>query len=317
MIHRGHSCHSFLALFLFFLFWGFPAWAVNSIIVDNETGCVLEEHGLNSQVPVASLTKVALAMVVLDWATLCKKKHQEILDRLVEVAPNAPAQGPANPLGLQPGDRLTLRDLLYLSLLVSDSEAANTIAYRIGTQLPNVQQLGPVDNFVAHMNALARELKMRNTLFLNPSGLDMPPSQTQPYSTVADLARLIRYAYQKPGLAFYVAQKSREIHVERAGKIFSVTIHNTNILLGKECIDGVKTGTTPLAGGCLILTSEHRPEVKKIGNTVYTAPRRIIVVLLNTVDRFQEGLALISRGWSLYDAWALGGRLTGGHQFLE
>ena len=306
------KCHHYALIFLSLLFFSTQASALNSIIVDNETGCVLEEHGRNSRVPVASLTKVALAMVVLDWATLCKKS----LDIVVEVPSNAPPQGVANPLGLQSGDHLTLRDLLYLSLLVSDSEAAQTIAYAVGIQLPNTQQLGPVDNFVSQMNALAFELQMRDTLFLNPSGLDMPSSQTQPYSTAADLARLVRYAYTKPGLAFYVAQKSREIHVERAGKSFSVTIHNTNVLLGQESIDGVKTGHTPLAGGCLILTSEHRPEVKKVGNTVYTAPRRIIVVLLNAENRFQEGLSFIRHGWSLYDAWAAEGRLTSGHQVL-
>jgi D-alanyl-D-alanine carboxypeptidase (penicillin-binding protein 5/6) len=299
---------------LFFLFLVFVAraMALNSIIVDNETGCVLEAHGLNSRVPVSSLTKVALAMVLLDWATLCNKS----LDQVVEVPPNAPPQGPSNPLGLESGDLLTLRDLLYLSLLVSDSEAARSLAYRVGSQLPNTKKLDPVDNFVSHMNALALELKMKNTLFLNPSGLDMPSSQTQPYSTVADLARLIRYAYTKPGLEFYVSQKSREIHVERSGKSFSLTIHNTNKLLGKESIDGVKTGSSPLAGESLILTSEHRPEVKKLGNTVYTAPRRIIVVLLNAPNRFEEGLALIKQGWSLYDAWAANGRLTRGHEIL-
>ncbi|KAB2644646.1 MAG: D-alanyl-D-alanine carboxypeptidase [Verrucomicrobia bacterium] len=291
---------------------GSRAIAINSIIVDNETGCVLEEHGLNSRVPISSLTKVALAMVLLDWSTLCKKS----LDQVVEVPPAAAAQGPSNPLGLASGDRLTLRDLLYLSLLVSDSQAAQTIAYRVGSQLPNTKELGPVDNFVSHMNALAMELKMKSTLFLNPSGLDMPTSQTQPYSTVADLARLIRYAYTKPGLEFYVSQKSREIHVERSGKSCSVTINNTNKLLGKECIDGVKTGSSPLAGECLILTSEHRPEVKKVGNTVYTAPRRIIVVLLNAPNRFEEGLALIQQGWSLYNTWAAEGRLTHGHEVL-
>lgn len=304
--------HPFLLIVLSLVLLSTQAWALNSIIVDNETGCILEEHGRNSQVPVASLTKIALAMVLLDWASLSKKS----LDTIVEVPSSAPVQGITNPLGLQEGDHLTLRDLLYLAMLVSDGEAAETIASAVGKQLPNTQQLDPINNFVSQMNALASELQMKNTLFLNPSGLDMTSSQTQPYSTAADLARLVRYAYSKPGLAFYVAQQAREIHVERAGKSFSVTIHNTNVLLGKECIDGVKTGQTPLAGGCLILTSEHHPEVKKVGSTVYTAPRRIIVVLLNSPDRFQEGLSFIRRGWSLYNTWAAEGRLTRGYQFL-
>ena len=293
-----------------------PSWGVDSIIVDNETGTILEEHGLNHQVPVASLTKVAMAMVLLDWADLEKKNHHEFLNQLVEVPSDLSLEGLTNHLGLQAGDRLTLRDLLYLALLISDNEAALLIANEVGKTLPNHHQLPPIDNFVAHMNALARELNMRNTLFLNPSGQDRPSSQLQPYSTVADMARLVRYAYQKPGLPFYVAQQSREIHLEREGKTFAVTIHNSNILLGRDFIDGVKTGLTPLAGECLLLTSEHRPEVKRVGDTIYTAPRRIIVVLLHTKDRFQEGLKLLNHGWELYDAWAAAGRLTKGHQTL-
>jgi D-alanyl-D-alanine carboxypeptidase (penicillin-binding protein 5/6) len=290
--------------------------ALNSIIVDNETGCVLEEHGLNSQAPIASLTKLALAVVLLDWVNLCKKN----LDQIVEVPSSALPKGPNNPIGLEPGDRLTLRDLLYLSLLISDNQASETIAYYVGSQLPNTQELGPIDNFVSHMNALALELKMKRTLFLNPTGLDKAPSQSQPYSSVGDLARLVRYAYSKPGLSFYVAQKSRDITVNRtlngASRSFSIRIHNTNLLLGEESIDGVKMGSSNLAGECLVLTSEHHPEVTKVGSTIYTAPRRIIVVLLNAPHCFQQGQVCIEHGWALYDSWARAGRLTTGHEIL-
>jgi D-alanyl-D-alanine carboxypeptidase (penicillin-binding protein 5/6) len=199
------------------------AKAMNSIIIDNETGCVFEEHGLNSQRPIASLTKVALAVVLLDWINLCKKS----LDQVAEVPSSGFPKGPNNPLGLEPGDRLTLRDLLYLSLLISDDQAAQTIANYVGSQLPNTQELGPIDNFVSHMNALALELKMKRTLFLNPTGLDQAASPSQPYSSVGDVARLVRYAYSKPGLSFYVSQKSRDITVNRtlngASKSFSIT----------------------------------------------------------------------------------------------
>lgn len=301
---------SLIVIFCIVIFGVTQAVAFNSMIVDNETGCVLEEHGGNSRVPISSLTKVALAVVVLDWTTVCKKS----LDQVVEV-PSLP-QGPSNPLSLEPGDRLTLRDLLYLSLLISDSQAARTIAYNVGLQLPNTLQLNPIDNFVSHMNALALELKMKNTLFLNPTGFDTSSSQAKSYSTVADLAKLVRYAYSKPGLAFYVSQLSREINIIHLGTSYSIKIHNTNQLLEKEAIDGVKTGGTNPAGESLILTSEHPPEVKKVGNTVYTAPRRIIVVLLNAPHCFQQGLALIRRGWTLYDTWAAGGRLTHGHEIL-
>jgi D-alanyl-D-alanine carboxypeptidase len=79
-------------------------------------------------------------------------------------------------------------------------------------------------------------------------------------------------------------------------------------LLGTDNIDGVKTGRTSRAGDCIILTSEHKPEVVRQGDTVYTTPRRILVVLLGGTNREQEGLQLIQRGWALYDDWATKGR---------
>ncbi len=166
------------------------------------------------------------------------------------------------------------------------------------------------------MNALAFELEMKHTLFLNPHGLPMPSNSQQPYSSAADLARLTRYAYSKPGFPFYVAQKARDIHVERAGKAIGRTINNTNKLLGVERIDGVKTAHSVAAGDCIILTSDRDPEVKRQGDTVFTTPRRIIVVLLGSTDRFQEGLALDRRGWRLYEAWAAEGRSAHSSKFL-
>lgn len=288
------------------------AWATSSIIVDNETGCILEDHGRNDRVPMASLAQVAVAITLLDWS---KVSHLR-LDNKVEVPPNVLPQGPTNPMGLQPGDRISLRDLLYLTLLASDSEASETIATAIGQQLPNPKNLSPSDNFVSQMNALATELQMKHTLFLNPTGLDLPTSQTQPTSSPADLARLTRYAYSKAGIPFYVAQRSRGIHVERQKKTFSVKIYNTNKLLDTDHIDGVKAAYSPLASGCIILTSEHEPQVKHVENTVYTAPRRIIVVLLGSPTPFKEGLSLTRHGWSLYDKWAQAGRSLHFRRFL-
>lgn len=284
------------------------ALASSYIIIDNETSCILDQKNSNDSVPVASLTKIALATTLIDWSKLSGTS----LDKVVEVPPNAPPQGASNPIGLESGDLVSLRDLLYLSLLASDSEAALTIANAVGQSLPNKDHLTSCDNFVAQMNALALELQMKHTLFLNPSGLDAPSKSKQPYSSAADLARLTRYAYSKPGLSFYVSQKSRLIHFERQGKPLEVTIQNNNKLLNTEHIDGVTTGHSERAGDCIILTSEHTPEVKHIGDTVYTTPRRVIVVLLNSNNLFDEGLSLHHRAWNLYTDWAAAGRPLNG-----
>jgi D-alanyl-D-alanine carboxypeptidase (penicillin-binding protein 5/6) len=279
--------------------------AESSIIVDNQTGRILEGVSANQKLPIASLTKLALAMVALDWSQL-KGGNLEQTAAVPEAAIST--TGGINPRGLQAGDVLSLRDLLFACLLASDNVAAVTLADHIGRTLPNPTGLDPVGNTVSHMNALARQLGMRHTLFLNPHGLDTPEGQARPYSSAADLARLTRYAYSKSGLAFYVAQPTRDIHVQRGGANLGVQLQNTNKLLGTDDIDGVKTGRTSRAGDCIILTSEHTPEVTRQGDTVFTTPRRIIVVLLGGTNREQEGAALVRRGWALYNDWAAEGR---------
>jgi D-alanyl-D-alanine carboxypeptidase len=96
--------------------------------------------------------------------------------------------------------------------------------------------------------------------------------------------------------------------VQRGATNLALQLTNTNKLLGSENIDGVKTGRTNRAGDCIILSSEHTPEVTRQGDTVFTTPRRIIVVLLGSDNREQRGLALIQRGWALYNDWAAKGR---------
>ena len=279
--------------------------AGSSIIVDNQTGRILEATGANQKLPIASLTKLALAMVALDWSQL---KGGNLEQTAVVPGAAIATTGGINPLGLQEGDEVTLRDLIFACLLASDNVAAVTLADHLGRALPNATGLDPVGNTVAHMNALARQLEMRRTLFLNPHGLDTPEGQARPHSSAADLARLTRYAYSKSGLSFYVSQPTREIHVRRGGTSLGLHLNNTNKLLGTDNIDGVKTGRTSRAGECIILTSEHTPEVTRQGDAVSTTPRRIIVVLLGGTNREQEGLALVQRGWALYNAWAAKGR---------
>ena len=273
------------------------------LIVDNQTGRILAAKEPDEKRQIASLTKIATATVVLDWAKLANAD----LGELVTVPSVAAAAGGANSTGLQQDDLVSLRDLLYCALMASDNVAAHTLAYHIGRRLPNAQGLDPVGNFVSHMNALARNLDMKRTRFLNPSGLDNLRGGL-PFSTASDLARLVRYAYSKSGFPFYVAQKTREIHIFRAGQPVDVWLRNTNPLLDQDGIDGVKTGRTAKAGDCIILSSDRTPESRREGEKVFITPRRIIVIMLGAQDRTGEGLAFIRKGWQLYDEWAAAGR---------
>jgi len=280
-----------------------------SIIVDAQSGYILQELKSKDKRQIGSLTKIATAMVVLDWA---EHKNGD-LNQFVVISPSAFVGTVENNIGFRPGDEVALRELLYAALVQSDNIAAYTLADFVGSrimgQAPTGQKFSAIDVFVTQMNALAKQLKMEKTRFVNPHGVDQNVKPL-PYSSAEDLARLTRYALNKASFRFYVSQTEREISWRRGGKEQRYKLRNTNELLGKNGIDGVKTGTTARAGQCLVLSSVRDSEIVKEGNGVRIYPRRIIVVLLGSTSRFAEGAQLLSQGWQLYDQWAAGGRLV-------
>ncbi len=278
------------------------------VIIDAQTGWVLDQVDARDKRQVGSLTKVATAMVVLDWA----EKRAGDLNQLATIPPEAFAGTGDNLIGFQPGDRITLRDLLYAALVQSDNVAAYTLANQVGIALqPVVPSAGngtPVAIFVAQMNFLAKTLRMERTRFVNPHGIDTG-ERSMPYSTAADLARLSRYAMNKPGFRFYVSQKERQISFQRGSQKKGYLLRNTNELLGTNGVDGVKTGKTARAGDCLILSAHREPELRKDGEHTAVTQRNLIIVMLGSASRFAEGAQLLAKGWQLYDQWAAGGRL--------
>jgi len=282
-----------------------------SIIVDAQTGYVLQEFKSKDKRQIGSLTKIAAAMVVLDWA---EHKGGD-LNQAVALSPSAFVGTLENNIGFRPGDEIALRDLLYAALVQSDNVAAYTLADYVGSQIQGPapagqkSKLSAVDVFVTQMNALAKQLKMEKTRFVNSHGVDTNVKPL-PYSTAEDVARLTRYALNKASFRFYISQKDRQISWRRAGKEQRYSLRNTNELLATNGIDGVKTGMTARAGQCLVLSSARDSEIVQEGNGVRIFPRRVIVVLLGSSSRFSEGGQLISQGWQLYDQWAAGGRLV-------
>ena len=261
------------------------------IVVDDKSGHILAGSNVTDKVQIASLTKIATAVVVLDWVRL----GGHTLDETVTIlGATSVAEG-----GLQPGDEVSVRDLLYAALLQSDNVAADALAEFVGRDLlhaapsgergESARRGGPTAatvRFIAEMNALARELHMDRTRFLNPSGLD---SAERPYSTAADLARLTRHALEKADFRFFVSQKDRRITLRRAGAPSDFLVHNTNQLLGSHRIDGVKTGSTAKAGECLVLSAARDPIVKMEGTTSRITPRRVIVRAAGFVGPVQRG----------------------------
>jgi D-alanyl-D-alanine carboxypeptidase len=281
------------------------------VIVDAQTGAVLREHESKQKRQIGSLTKIATAMVVLDWA---EHKGGD-LNQTVVIPPSAFVGTLENNIGFEPGDEIALRELLYAALVQSDNIAAYTLASYVGSIIQGPaaagqkSKLSAVDLFVTQMNALAKQLKMERTRFVNPHGVDQNVKPL-PYSTAEDLARLTRYSLEKASFRFYISQKERQISFRHAGKERRYNLRNTNELLGAQGIDGVKTGRTARAGECLVLSAVRESEIVKEGQGVKIFPRRIIVVLLGSSSRFAEGGQLIGQGWQLYDQWAAGGRLV-------
>ena len=297
------------------------------VIADATSGHVLEARGQKDKRQVASLTKIASAMVVLDWCELRKIN----LGDLVTIPAGVIRADLSNPVGFQPGDRVSVRDLLFCMLLQSDNIAAEALALQFGPQLPGDSASTPMQRFVQQMNALARNLRMERTLFLNPHGID---NVDQPYSTALDMARLTKHALSKASFRFFVTQKDRRISIQRAGAavvpmtpsaapgpspattpaapaVAEYLLRNTNEMLGTANVDGVKTGQTTRAGGCLVISALKSPIAKQVGNQVQVMPRRLIIVVLNSPNRFNDAAALLQRGWAEFDQWTTQGRLMG------
>jgi D-alanyl-D-alanine carboxypeptidase (penicillin-binding protein 5/6) len=281
------------------------------IIVDSQTGYVVDQQEPKQKRQVGSLTKVATAMVVLDWA----ENRSGDLNQIATIPPEAVTGTGENRIGFQPGDTVALRDLLYAALIQSDNVAAYALANHVGLALGSSvsaapdSRATPVNGFVGQMNALAKQLKMERTRFVNPHGID-DNARPIPYSTAADMARLTRYALNKASFRFYVSQKERQISFQQGGRKMNYLLRNTNELLGRNGIDGVKTGRTARAGDCLILSAHRESEVIKEGPATRVLPRHLILVMLGSTNRFGEGEQLLARGWALYDQWAASGRMV-------
>lgn len=274
-------------------------------IADATSGHLLGSSHPTRKLQIASLTKIATALIVLDWMDVTKRDPGS----LATIPPGALSVDPANPVGFQVGDQVSLRDLLYAMLIQSDNIAAYTLADHVGRDLQRHQQslTAPVDLFVSQMNALGRKLEMKRTRFLNPHGLD---NTELPYSTARDLVALTRNALQRSAFRFYVSQKERQItRLLPGGKKAEYKLLNTNELLGKNGIDGVKTGKSRHAGECVILSSARSLESVQNPDGTYTVtPRKLIVVVLGSQNRFNDAQQLLAEGWGLYDQWAAQGR---------
>lgn len=275
------------------------------MVVEAHSGKILVASNASVKRPVASLNKIATAVVAVDWATAAEK---DIANVQIVAPQTITLVGGPNPMNLQPGDRLSLRDALYSAMLGSDNLAALTIADHVGREIlvRRGKNGDPVAAFVGEMGRLANAIGMTQTNFVNPHGLDI--RNNKGYSTAADMARLSIYAMRRNALTFIVRQPSRVVTVSGPSGDRKYTVRNTNELIGEQGILGLKTGTTNAAGPCVSICMDREPLVRnKPDGTKGATPRRMIVVVLNNPDRFNRARSLVQQGWSIYDPWLAAG----------
>lgn len=245
--------------------WGdveMPTFSGESMIaIDLTSGKVLYEKNSDAERPIASLTKLMTGLLIAE---------EENPYTIVEVSENA-SNTEGSMIWLNAGEKMTVKDLLYGMMISSGNDAALALAE---------YNAGSVDNFVKKMNQKSEKLGLENTRFSNPIGFD----QANNYSTARDLAMLSMIALNNEflmepvDLSEYTAESVSGIPHE---------YQTTNKLLSTDpgiegmTIHGLKTGTTPEAGECLITIATHDDT------------DQILTVVLGSADRFGDTAKLL------------------------
>ncbi len=236
------------------------AWA----LIDARNGDVLASHATGRRLPIASTTKLMTAYVAL---------HELPLDRIVRAAPYEAEYGESL-LELRPGQRISVRDLLYGLILRSGNDAAYDLA---------AAAAGSEHRFVGQMNRYAAALGLADTHYANPIGLD----QRGNFSSAGDLVALTRRLLREPAFAAIAASRSALLRSVRPPR----RIETINELLEMApWVNGVKTGHT-FGAKYVLVGSGRRKGVELIAAVVGTETDE---------ERFADTLQLLEYGFSKY-----------------
>jgi D-alanyl-D-alanine endopeptidase (penicillin-binding protein 7) len=232
-----------------------------AIIQDQETGEILYGKNANAVAPIASITKLMTAMVVLD--------SSPDLNEMITISSEDLDSLRGTHSRLKPGASLSRDELLRLALMASENRAAAAL----GRTYP-----GGFEAFVAAMNHKAQMLGMNDSRFGDATGLS-----SANVSSAEDLVKMVRAAHQYELIRSYTTMTGHEVHV--AGR--PLAYRNTNRLVanGSWNIGLSKTGFTNDAGRCLVLQAK-------------LAERKVIIVLLDSWGKLTRiGDANRIRAW--------------------
>lgn len=199
-----------------------------AVLIDASTGQTLYGRHPDAELAIASTTKLMTALLTLE-----RTRPTQVFTN-----PDFSLASVDSQIGLAPGERMTVHDLLIALLLPSADDAAEDLAYNIGH--------GSVPRFIAMMNQRARSLRLTHTHYSTPIGLDTPGN----YSSASDLVKLARYLLSRhPFFRHVVALPSA---VLRSGAVVRRVVNLNDLVRRVRWVDGVKTGHTSDAGYVLV-----------------------------------------------------------------
>ena len=248
--------------------------ANSSVLMDYDTGEILYEKNMDIQLYPASTTKIMTAILAIENGNL---------DDIVTIDQEVVSLTEGSHIALEPGERLTLEQLLYALLVQSANDSANAIAKHIS---------GSIDDFIVLMNDKAKELGATSTNFVNPNGLHDDAHIT----TAHDLALFAQYAMKKETFRNFVNtvtytipptnKKDEARYLKNTNKLLfsteKINIDGNNIPIKYDGAIGVKTGTTNQALHCLVSFAQKDGQnlitvvLKSQGNNVYLDTHKLL-----------------------------------------
>lgn len=226
-----------------------------ALVYDLTTDKVIYSKNPKQQLPIASLTKIMTAIIALENAKI--SDVYTVGEQAVNIGENS--------MGLTAGEQLTVEDLLYGLLLVSGNDGAEMLAQHFNTAGNTGRE-----TFIKAMNDKAKALGLKDTFFINPSGLE--EDGTEEFSTAQDLLVITKYALAIAKFVEIVSTYEYIIPYNNYHKAFYL-YNDTNLLTTYPGVKGVKPGYTPNAGLCLVTYAENGGH-KLIGIVLGSESRR-------------------------------------------
>lgn len=245
-----------------------------AILIDADTGKILFEKNIHEKMFPASTTKMLTAIIAIEKGNL---------DQKVTVDKETPYEIAGSHIALEPDEIVTMKDLIYATLI----ESANDAAAVIGKQIS-----GSTEEFAKLMNSKAKEIGTKNSNFVNANGLH----DDNHFTTAYDLAMIAKYAMKNDFFKSIVSsytytieptnKKSVSRPLKSSNKLIygteKINVNGSNVAIKYDGANGIKTGYTPEAQSCLVSSAERNGQklisvvLKTNGNNVFIDTHKLL-----------------------------------------